>query len=769
VQLVIAEKPSVARDLARVLGVRPSGKAYFESSDRVITWCIGHLVELEEPASYDGRWKAWRMDTLPMVPAEFKLRAVPGTRDQLKAVCELLRDGRFRAVVNACDAGREGELIFRYVYQLAGSRLPIERLWISSLTDEAIRHGFAALKPGRELEALAAAARCRSEADWLVGLNATRAVTLRHRRGENSTLFSIGRVQTPTLAILVEREKQIRAFVPDDYWLLKAEFSTGSGGRFPATFALGKLGRFATGQLAEAVRDRDAEHAAAQDPVGPRVESLKQTKTREPPPLLFDLTSLQRTANKRFGLSAKATLEAAQALYERHKVLTYPRTDSRHLSSDMMKEMEKVVGGVGKIADYAGFAQALLDHPPAMGKRVFDDSKVSDHHAIIPTGRPVDPKSLGRDEQRIFDLVVRRFLGVFYPDAEFAHTEAVVRVGPDGSSAAPGSGDEEKTTITALPPLPDRYLARGKVRLVAGWQEVAGFGDDEDGVKSGKKGKRKDDDDEEASGSLPPLGEGERLSGSFAVLAKKTKPPARHTEATLLSAMENAGKLVDDEELRAAMRDSGLGTPATRAAIIETLLKRGFVVREGKHLVPTPMGIGLLDALPVQSLASPELTGSWEARLARIARGQDSRPAFMADIAAYVKEVVDAIRKAAPMAELPPAPAPVHSDRAGRRSRRAGGKAVAAKRTPTASTPATSRPPAARTEAAPAAPAKAGQGIGNLACPACHQGHLIAGKRGWGCSRWREGCKFVVWFEEDGKRRSEADLREIVKSARAGA
>ncbi|HEY5284586.1 MAG TPA: DNA topoisomerase, partial [Polyangia bacterium] len=269
VQLVIAEKPSVARDLARVLDVRPSGKGCFEGKDKVITWCIGHLVELDEPASYDGRWKAWRMDTLPMVPAEFKLRAVPSTRDQLRSVCDLLRDKRFTEVINACDAGREGELIFRYVYQLAGSRLPIRRLWISSMTDEAIHKGFAALRAGRDMEALADAARCRSEADWLVGLNATRAVTIRHRRGDSSTLFSIGRVQTPTLAILVKREKQIRAFVPQDFWLLKGEFTTGGGAKFPATFALGKTNRFANAALAETVRDRDRDHGAAADPHGP--------------------------------------------------------------------------------------------------------------------------------------------------------------------------------------------------------------------------------------------------------------------------------------------------------------------------------------------------------------------------------------------------------------------------------------------------------------------------------------------------------------------
>jgi DNA topoisomerase-3 len=652
VQLVIAEKPSVARDLARVLEVRPSGKGCFEGKDRVISWCIGHLVELDEPASYDGRWKAWRMDTLPMVPAAFKLRAVPSTREQLRAVCDLLRDKRFTEVINACDAGREGELIFRYVYQLAGSCIPIRRLWISSLTDEAIRNGFAALRPGRDMEALADAARCRSEADWLVGLNATRAVTIRHRRGDSSTLFSIGRVQTPTLAILVDREKQIRAFVPHDFWLLKGEFATGGGAKFPATFALGKTNRFANAALAEAVRDRDREHGAAADPHGPLVESLKQSKTREPPPLLFDLTSLQRTANKRFGLSAKATLEAAQALYERHKILTYPRTDSRHLSSDMVKEMARIVGGVEKISDYAGFARPLLDNPPRASKRVFDDSKVSDHHAIIPTGKSVDPKSLGRDEQRIFDLVVRRFLGAFYPDAEFAQTEVIVRVGLDSDEKAlPPSA--ETMGIATLPPAPDRFLARGRIRTAAGWQEVAGFGDDAD-EKPGKKGKRKDEDeDESATSLLPLLVEGERLSGDFATVAKKTKPPARHTEATLLSAMENAGKTVDDEEMRAAMKDSGLGTPATRAAIIETLLKRAFVLREGKHLVPTPMGIGLIEALPVQNLASPELTGDWEARLTRIARGQEQRTVFMADIATYVKEVVTAIRAAPAMADVP--------------------------------------------------------------------------------------------------------------------
>ncbi|HEX7599523.1 MAG TPA: DNA topoisomerase, partial [Polyangia bacterium] len=435
-QLVIAEKPSVARDLARVLGVRPAGRHCFEGKDWVVTWCVGHLVELDEPASYDGRWKSWRLDTLPMIPAEFRVRPVQGTRDHLREVCKLLGDRRFSEVVNACDAGREGELIFRYVYQLAGSQMPFRRLWISSLTDEAIRQGFSALKPGADLDKLADAARCRSEADWLVGLNATRAVTVRYRTGADSTLYSIGRVQTPTLAILVEREKAIQAFVPQDFWQVKAELTTADGARFAATWSQGKATRFASAAVAGEVRERCGAHGAASDPVGPVVESLKQSKTREPPPLLFDLTSLQRTANKRFGLSAQATLDAAQGLYERHKILTYPRTDSRHLSSDMASTLPNIFTGLTELAEYAPFAQHLLANPPRPSKRFFDDTKIQDHHAIVPTGKAAKLDALERNERRIFDLVVRRFLGAFYPDAEFAQTEVVVRVGEGRASAS---------------------------------------------------------------------------------------------------------------------------------------------------------------------------------------------------------------------------------------------------------------------------------------------------------------------------------------------
>jgi DNA topoisomerase-3 len=770
VQLIVAEKPSVARDLARVLGVRGAGKHAqhsIEGRDRVLTWCIGHLVELEEPAAYDARWKPWRLDTLPMLPSAFKLRPVAGTRDQLRAVRELLRDKRFSEVVNACDAGREGELIFRYVYELAGSRLPIRRLWISSLTDDAVRAGFAGLRPGADFDALAAAARCRSEADWLVGMNATRAVTVssraaaprpraarppqQGRRGKgDAPLYSIGRVQTPTLAIVVRREQEIRRFVPRDYWEVRGVFTPAEAAAPPAekvtaTFGLadGKTVRSRLGEraFADEIVARGEAQSTAAAPHGPVVERLRQRRVREPPPLLFDLTSLQRTANRRYGLSATATLAAAQALYERHKILSYPRTDSRHLTGDMAKELPKLFGALGEVPDYAPFARPLLEAPPARSKRVFDDAKVQDHHAIVPTGKPIALAGLSRDERRVFDLVARRFLGAFHPDAEFALTDVVIRVGaPEAAERAPAAprGDDaaaDEDLLTSLPPPPDRFRARGRVRLAAGWQAVAGLGEDRgaDGER-----KRSGDADADEAPPLPALAEGQRLAGAFEVLTKQTRPPPRHTEATLLGAMESAGREIADEELRAAMRDSGLGTPATRAATIETLIRRVFLAREGKHLVPTALGVGLVDALPVKSLGSPELTGAWEARLARVARGEDTRAAFMADISRYVGQVVAAIRGGAGVVPAPPR-APAR------------GPVAAASAPPRAPARGPAKPPAAPTE---------------LPCPRCREGRVVGGNRGWGCSRWREGCAFVIWFEVAGRRISDAELDDLVSKGK---
>jgi DNA topoisomerase-3 len=900
VQLIVAEKPSVARDLARVLGVRPSGPHAFEGDGRVITWCVGHLVELDEPAAYDPAWKAWRLETLPMLPAAFRLRPAGHAGDQLRAVAGLLRDRRFRSVVNACDAGREGELIFRYVYQFAGGGPPVQRLWISSLTDEAIRRGFAALRPGQALDALGDAARARSEADWLVGMNATRAITARGRLAGHTALYSIGRVQTPTLAMLVAREAAIRAFVPRPYWEVRGEF-VAEGVRFTAGWRLGSVARLGSAALADAVIARDAAVGAARDPAGPRVERVRARTVREPAPLLFDLTALQRTANKRFGFSAARTLELAQALYERHKILTYPRTDARHLSSDVVGELPALFAALAELADYAPFAAPLVATPPRPGRRIVDDARVHDHHAIIPTATRARLDALDRDERRVFDLVVRRFLAAFYPDAEIAITEAWIRVGaphagspcppfdpprangearagdpragggdpragagdpragagdpraragdprasagdPHASAGAPRAGArangepaDEPAILERLPPPPDRYLARGRVRVAAGWQAVAGIDD------ARARGDREDRN--EPTAPLPPLVEGQALDGRFASTAKHTTPPPRYTEGTLLGAMESAGKAIDDEALRLAMKDTGLGTPATRAAIIETLLRREYIVRAQQHLAPTPLGAALIEVLPVPTLASPELTGAWEARLARIARGQDSYADFMADIARYVTDLVDAVRAAdmpAPPAGSQPEPrwsraggpgragsrgnrssgtgrsagsrtsrarstvdrarssgnradspgdrtrssgdrtdSPAdrarssadRTDSPGDRARSAGGRAPSSgDRTGSSDRPSriraaasTSAPRSARAGRAASTAAARPAEIGELACPRCGQGTLIAGARGWGCTRWREGCRFVVWFETAGRRLTAAQLRDLVQ------
>ena len=819
-QLIVAEKPSVARDLARVLGVRGGSGHSIESATHAITWCVGHLVELDEPVSYDPRWKAWRLDTLPMIPAEFRLRPAKHAVPQLRAVARLLCDRRFTSVVNACDAGREGELIFRYLYQYSGSRLPVQRLWISSLTDDAIRRGFASLRPGTQLDPLADAARSRSEADWLVGMNATRGVTARGRLAGHSALYSIGRVQTPTLAMLVERERVIREFVPRDYWEVRADLRTAEGAKFAAGWR-GPTARLASSLLADQIVTRATAHGAAADPIGPRVEKLRMRTVREPAPMLFDLTSLQRTANRKFGFSAARTLELAQALYERHKLVTYPRTDSRHLSSDVAGELPHVFEALRAVPDYAPFAGELLANPPRPGRRVIDDAKVHDHHAIIPTAKQANLGALDRDERRVFDLIARRFLGVFFPDAEFAVTEAWIRVGAaSGAPPAipesvdkPGPKPEDKPDDTplldVLPPPPDRFLARGRIRVAAGWQDVAGFEPTTD----------------ESQALLPKLVEGQPLDGKFAPVAKQTKPPHRYTEATLLGAMESAGKVIDDEALRLAMKDCGLGTPATRASIIETLLSRGYITRAKQQLVPTDMGIGLIAALPVASLASPELTGSWEARLARIARGQDSRAHFMADIAAYVATMIDAIRGSTPPPAPPATPigtCPRCRGQVGDRGREytcecglAIGKRIAGREITAAlagvlldrgrtsvlrgfrskagkkfaamlvldeegrvrfeferswsspSSGASSQPSSRGAASSSATSPRASTPTkitvpDNLTCPRCRDGRLLTGSRGWGCSRWREGCRFVVWFETAGKKLTGAQLRDLV-------
>jgi DNA topoisomerase III len=603
--LVIAEKPSVARDLADALpGTFENNDTYLESEDTVITFAVGHLVELTDPEDYDERFKKWRMADLPIVPEEFRLRARDKKAEkQLKVIHKLLQRDDVDRVVNACDAGREGELIFAYIYETSGVDKPVERLWISSMTKAAIKDGFEKLRPGEQLRQLEAAARSRSEADWLVGMNATRAATIRGRAWVGGVV-SLGRVQTPTLALMVKREREIQAFVPEPYWLVHAQFDP----RYEGLWFEGDETRLKDGKRAEEI-------AAKVSGVSGVVESVERKEQSERAPLLYDLTSLQRDANRRFGFSARRTLQAAQSLYEDKKAITYPRTNSRWLSGDLVSQLKPTAATLQPIGEYAAAAKFVLGLQQLPLGRVVNDSKVSDHHAIIPTDVEHQLDRFSPDERRVFDLVARRFLAVFHPPARYARTTVVTLV------------EEE------------RFRSRGKITLEPGWRGVYGLESDED-----RKARQQEEDSENESAELPPLEQGQQVRCAAAeVEAKETKPPPRYTEATLLSAMETAGKLIDDEELREAMKESGLGTPATRAETIETLIRREYIERAGKDLTPTPKGLQVISMLEEHPLTSPELTGDWEKRLTDIERGADQRGAFIKDIEDFTRSTVEKI------------------------------------------------------------------------------------------------------------------------------
>jgi DNA topoisomerase-3 len=603
--LIIAEKPSVARDLTDALpGTYENHESYYESDDTVITFAVGHLVELTDPEDYDEKFKKWRMADLPIVPEDFRLRPRDKKAEkQLKVIHKLLKRDDVDRVVNACDAGREGELIFAYIYETAGVEKPVERLWISSLTKTAIKEGFEHLRPGEQLRPLEAAARSRSEADWLVGMNATRAATIRGRAWVGGVV-SLGRVQTPTLALLVKREREIQAFVPEPYWLVHAEFDP----RYQGLWFEGDETRLKDAKRAEEIAAKVAE----QDGV---VESVERKEQSERAPLLYDLTSLQRDANRRFGFSARRTLQAAQSLYEDKKAITYPRTSSRWLSGDLVPQLKPTAATLQPIGEYAAAARFVLGLQQLPLARVVNDSKVDDHHAIIPTDVEHDVSRFSPDERRVFDLIARRFLAVFHPPARYARTTVVTLV------------EEE------------RFRSRGKVTLEAGWRGVYGLLSDAE-----QQQQRQDEEGENESAELPPLEQGQQVRcASAEVEAKETKPPPRYTEATLLSAMETAGKLIDDEELREAMKESGLGTPATRAETIETLIRREYIERAGKDLTPTPKGLQVITMLEEHPLTSPELTGNWEKRLTDIEHGTDDRSKFIDDIAEFTRATVEKI------------------------------------------------------------------------------------------------------------------------------
>jgi len=596
--LIIAEKPAAARAIAEALGGFRKHNGYLESPRYRITWAIGHLVELAPPEEYDPRWKRWSLSTLPILPEQFRLRPVEETRSQLETVLRLARAAP--ELINACDAGREGELIFRQILAIGDLRQPVRRLWISSLTPEAIREGFASLRPQEEYDRLYQSALCRAQGDWLVGINATRAFSARW--GE---LFSVGRVQTPTLALLVRREEEIEAFQPETYWEVWADFAAAGGRTYRGKWFDGESDRIRDEHLAGLIAARTRNQPGV-------VEQVAEKPVSERPPQLFDLTSLQREANRRYGLTAAATLKAAQDLYEA-KLITYPRTDSRYLSRDLVPRLPMALRALGGRPEYAALVQgADLRQVHAGNRRVVDDGKVTDHHAIIPTGEPV-PELTGV-RAKVFDLIARRFLAQFYPPAEYLDLEVVTRVGED------------------------RFRTRGRRELAAGWRVV-------EPPRQPRKG-----EDEEETAPVPPLREGEGVfTEQVTVRTCTTKPPRRYTEASLLAAMEAAGREVTDEALREAMKDRGLGTPATRAAIIERLKEVGYVTVQKKALVPTPKGrrlLQLVEAAGVQVLMSPDLTGDWEKRIADIQRGTDEPERFMEAIRNLTVEVVEAVRSA---------------------------------------------------------------------------------------------------------------------------
>ena len=610
--LIIAEKPSVANDIAKSLGGFTKHDEYFESDNYVLSSAVGHLVEIAAPEEHDVKRGKWSFANLPMIPPYFALNPIQKTESRLKLLNKLLKRKDVGAVINACDAGREGELIFRLIVQYAKAKQPIKRLWLQSMTQGAIRDAFQHLRDDTEMLPLADAARCRSEADWLIGINGTRAMTAFNSKEGGFYLTTVGRVQTPTLSIVVEREEKIKRFVSRDYWEVRAEFVCAAGmyeGRWLDT----KFKKDETDpeKRAERLWSKAAAEsivAACRGKTGVVTEESRPSTSMAP--ALFDLTSLQREANARFGFSAKNTLGLAQALYERHKVLTYPRTDSRHLPEDYLPTVTETLQTLSESNNYYPFAAQILNSQWVKpNKRIFDNTKISDHFAIIPTTQA--PKNLSEPEQKLYDLVARRFMAVFFPAAEYLITTRYTEV----------SGHQFKT--------------EGKILTTPGWLTVYG----KEAIEPNKDAK-----EGETTGTLVPVAKDEKVkSDKVEPQSLVTKPPARYSEATLLSAMEGAGKLVDDEELRDAMAGKGLGTPATRAAIIEGLLNEKYLVREARELIPTAKAFQLmilLRGLGVSELTAPELTGGWEFKLAQMERGKISREEFMREIAQMTQIIV---------------------------------------------------------------------------------------------------------------------------------
>ena len=693
----IAEKPSVARDIAEVLGAREKKDGYIEGNGYQVTWTFGHLCTLKEPHEYTPQWKAWRLDCLPMIPPRFGIKLIsnPTYERQFHVIERLMQAADM--IINCGDAGQEGELIQRWVMQKAGARCPVKRLWISSLTEESIREGFASLHEAKEYQPLYEAGLSRAIGDWLLGMNATRLYTMKY--GQRGQVLSIGRVQTPTLALIVNRQLEIEHFTPRQYWELRTVYRD-------TTFAA--LVRKTDEELA---REAEKQKAAAKpakpddnrgiDPItDPQrgqallerikdepftILSVTRREGKEAPPRLFDLTSLQVECNKKFAYSADDTLKLIQSLYEK-KVTTYPRVDTTFLSDDIYPKCPGILKG---LRGYEALTAPLEGRPLTKSKKVFDNAKVTDHHAIIPTGQP--PTNLTDMERRVFDLVARRFIAAFYPDCKFATTTVSGR-----------AADVE-------------FKTSGRQILEPGWRVVFASPSLQDDKEGG-----------EGTGEqqvLPSFTKGESGPHEPELVEKWTRPPLPYTEATLLRAMETAGKLVDNDELRDALKENGIGRPSTRAAIIETLFKRNYIRKEKKNLIATPTGVELIQTIREELLKSAELTGIWEKKLREIERRTYDASRFLEELKQMVTEIVTNVladrsnRRIAVQASAPPEEKPKKAATAARK-------------------------PAARKKKAPA-PAAAGEdALVGQPCPLCGKGTVIKGKTAYGCSRWKEGCTF---------------------------
>ncbi|MDP9697408.1 type IA DNA topoisomerase [Paenibacillus polysaccharolyticus] len=725
--LVIAEKPDMGRTIAAVIEPKAkNNRTYLEGEQYIITWAIGHLLGLAEPDAYDSKYKRWNIADLPIIPDQFKIVPNPRTKDQLKIIGELAK--RASAIVNACDAGREGQYIFALIQQQLKLRQPVKRLWISDLTAESIRRGFDGLKDAAEFENLTYAARARSEADWLIGMNASRAFTTRH-----NALLSVGRVQTPVLALIYDREMEIEAFQSQTFYEVAAWFRQ-EGVEYRGVRQGDKLTDAATAEaIANSVKGKTGQ-----------IIKYEAKQTKEYPYRLYDLTLLQREANAKFGYGAKKTLDIAQALYEKHKVISYPRTNSNYVTEQNIEGMHKTLNLLknGTYSELALGAKPELVHKNNKG--VCNPSRVEDHHAILPTLKR--PGTLSKEEQNIYDLIVRRFLSHFYPPAEYKQHTVLTEV----------EKHQFKTSVKEL--------------LSIGWKVVLGSGDQEQGASGRKKAKKNSNEEEEAE---------EWTDKAFAVQPdlpiqctksefkeKATQPPKSYTEGTLLKAMESAGKQIENEELRDAMKDSGLGTPATRAATIERLKNVGYITMQGKKMQLTLKGrtaIELIRRAGVDLLTSPEMTGQWERRLHQISKGEAGQDKFMENVKKFTLSIIEKVRVQAPAA------ANAFGEDArgkGKGKARGSGNKTGNKVTSSSKATRTSTANAASSTGTTVQSGTASSGVREVlaSCPSpgC-SGHIIEGKKGYGCSRFKEGCTFVVWKEYAGKKITSTMLKSLVE------